>query len=109
MPAIDFGVWNKDPRNQPASFRDFFNFVPGNPGACSVSSKCYEPNWLVDAWIMPRLNNSTNLRVFLRTAIVDTLRNQHTGDIEAIMAVQRRPRNPAQEYKSRLSEELADW
>ena len=75
VPAIDFGGYNVHEDNQPRSFRDFFEAVPGNPGACSVSIKCYEPNWLVASWIMPRLARSPNLSVFLNTAIVDTLRD----------------------------------
>ena len=36
--------------NQPASFRDFFKHLDGNPGACTVSTKCYLPNQLVETW-----------------------------------------------------------
>ena len=50
VPAIDFGGYNRRPANQPASFRDLFDHIDGNPGACWVSVKCYQAKWLVDTW-----------------------------------------------------------
>ena len=50
VPAIDFGRLNGKLENQPASFRDFFKHLDGNPGACTVSTKCYLPNQLVETW-----------------------------------------------------------
>ena len=93
VPAIDFGGYNRYPENQPASFRDAMSFIPGNPGACSVSPKCYEPQNLVEGWIMPRLAASKNLRVFLRTAIVNTTRDAATGVVLSVTAITRVPTN----------------
>jgi hypothetical protein len=72
VPAIDFGGLNWRSENQPASFRAAMSTIPGDgapydpvlhigsgsPGACSVSTKCYLPNRLVERWIMPRLRRS---------------------------------------------------
>eukprot|EP00040_Diaphanoeca_grandis_P005538 m.33269 g.33269 ORF g.33269 m.33269 type:complete len:680 (-) comp16786_c0_seq1:136-2175(-) len=121
VPAIDFGGSNENPWNQPASFRDAMDSIPGNgtphtttmgsgsPGACSVSSKCYLPNVLVEDWIMPRLARSPNLQVFLRTSITNTERDG-SGNVVSITATQRTAKagGPA-EWSQRLSEELHDW
>ena len=69
VPAIDFGGANKYEANQPKSFRDFMNHVKGNPGACTVSIKCYLPGQLVRTWIMPRIAQSPNLHLLLRTTV----------------------------------------
>lgn len=120
VPAIDFGPANRLPENQPASFRSAMDSIPGSgkshtgtqgsgsPGACTVSSKCYLPNVLVNQWIMPRLAKSKNLLVFLRTAIRQTERDSD-GNIVALHAVQRTPRPGKLEWKARLSEEIRDW
>jgi len=112
VPAIDFGELNSMPENQPRSFREAMTFLGGpefNPGACWVSKTCYLPNRLVEGFIMPRLAATKNLRVFLRTVVVDTERSAATGAISALTAVQRTPVDPSLEWTARLSEELPDW
>jgi hypothetical protein len=121
VPAIDFGGPNEQADNQPASFRSAMGSIPGDgsphtanmgsgsPGACSVSTKCYLPNVLVDSWIMPRLARSPNLKVFLRTAVVATERHSTTGAVLSLTAVQRQPRAGVAEWSARLSDELPDW
>ena len=47
VPAIDFATANRQRENWPASFRDAMDFIKGNPGGCTVSTKCYLPNDLV--------------------------------------------------------------
>ena len=102
VPAIDFTTPNAQADNQPASFRSAMASIPGDgaphtattgsgcPGACSVSTKCYLPNVLVEEWIMPRLARSKNLKVFLRTAIVGTERRAGGGaDDECVSALER--------------------
>eukprot|EP00730_Choanoeca_flexa_P013337 TRINITY_DN5212_c0_g1_i2.p1 TRINITY_DN5212_c0_g1~~TRINITY_DN5212_c0_g1_i2.p1 ORF type:complete len:656 (+),score=135.69 TRINITY_DN5212_c0_g1_i2:31-1998(+) len=108
VPAIDFGGENSHVENQPASFRDFFNHLDGNPGGCTVSIKCYLPNKLVETWINPRLARSPNLKVFLRTAVVDTSRAPN-GDVTSIDVVQRTPRDNYTEYSQRFSDIFQDW
>ena len=63
-----------------ASFRSAMSSIPGDgsapdskrrtgsgcPGACSVSTKCYLPNVLVEDWILPRLRRASNLVVSTR-------------------------------------------
>eukprot|EP01079_Euglenida_sp_SAG-EU17-18_P011913 gene11913-2172_t len=51
-----------DPSTMPASWGSFMAAVPGNPGACSVSIKCYRPNWLVKFWVRPKLASLPNLK-----------------------------------------------
>jgi hypothetical protein len=121
VPAIDFGGPNRQPENQPSSFRSAMSSIPGDgatvkgqtgsgcPGACSVSTKCYLPNVLVEEWIMPRLKRATNLRVFLRTAVIATERHPSTGAVLSLTAVQRTPKPGAPEWSQRLSAELFDW
>jgi hypothetical protein len=122
VPAIDFGGPNKLRENQPASFADAMEFIPGSgktwnsttfegsgsPGACSVSTKCYLPNRLVDGWIMPRLRKSHNLKVLLRTVVVKTDRGAG-GAITALHLVQRKPKSGTVEWSQRLSDEMPDW
>ena len=123
VPAIDFGGvhGNSIPENQPASFRSAMASIPGtgsrhtatigsgSPGACSVSTKCYDPAGFVRDWVTPRLKRSTNLHVFLRAAVVHTERNSTDGSVVAVHAIQRTPRPSSQEWSVRLSEELSDW
>ncbi|EDQ86953.1 uncharacterized protein MONBRDRAFT_27772 [Monosiga brevicollis MX1] len=109
VPAIDFGSWNGDPDNQPASFRDFFFSLDGNPGGCTVSTKCYLPNNLVSDWIMPRLARSKNLKVFLRTAVKNVTRDATSGKILGITAIQRTPTDPTTEWDRLFSQDIEDW
>ena len=126
VPAIDFGGSNSRADNQPTSFREAMDYIPGtgqrwngstyegsgSPGACSVSTKCYLPNDFAQGWIMPRLAESKNLKVFLRTAVTSTSRNsgnKGNGTIASITAVQRTPRPNTTEWSQRLSAELPDW
>lgn len=67
--AIDFGNENWKTANQPASLAAMVSLMPGNPGACWVSYKCFLPDWLVAAYIMPTLAALPNLRLFLRTTV----------------------------------------
>lgn len=122
VPAIDFGGLNEHSANQPASFRSAMESIPGDgaafdpvshegsgsPGACSVSSKCYRPNVLVDDWIVPRLEKAKNLRVFLRTVITNSTRGPN-GILTELHAVQRSVVPGAAEWSMRLSDELPDW
>ena len=80
----------------------------GSPGACSVSSKCYLPNHLVDGWILPRLRKSRNLLLFLRTVVRQTERAPG-GALSALHVVQRTPRPGTIEWSQRLSVEMPDW
>lgn len=50
VPAWDMGSLNWMAENQPSSYRDLYHHLAGNPGACLVSLKCYEPNKLVQSW-----------------------------------------------------------
>jgi hypothetical protein len=123
VPAIDFGGPNRLSQNQPQSFRDAMAYIPGDgslpqnkppfqgsgsPGACAVSTKCYLPNDFVNGWVMPRLARSSNLDVYLRTAITKT-KKAANGSISSLTAVQRFPRAGTPEWSQRLSEELPDW
>jgi hypothetical protein len=108
VPAIDFGGLNKLPENQPPSFRDAMDYIKGNPGGCTVSTKCYLPFDLVHGWIMPRLARSKNLQLFLRTAVTNTHRDAD-GRVKSLVAVQRTPRAGFNEWSARMSIELPDW
>jgi hypothetical protein len=122
VPAIDFGGANTMRENQPASFVDAMASIPGDgkrpdpktmegsgsPGACSVSTKCYLPNRLVDDWIMPRLRKSQNLKLLLRTVVSNATRGAD-GAIQSLQFVQRSPRAGTTEWSQRLSDELPDW
>ena len=79
-----------------------------NPGACSVSTKCYLPNELVEQWILPRLANSSNLKVLLRAVVKNTTRSP-TGEIQSLSIVQRKAKAPIPEWSHRLSDVLEDW
>jgi len=126
VPAIDFNFANSLIDNQPASFVSCMKAIPlwsgksgdptphnassgaGSEGACSVSTQCYRPNRLVDAWILPRLRAARNLRLYLRTAVRKAVRGAR-GKLVAVEAVQRTPRAGTREWSARLSDELHDW
>eukprot|EP00039_Didymoeca_costata_P030882 m.31913 g.31913 ORF g.31913 m.31913 type:complete len:681 (+) comp8360_c0_seq1:75-2117(+) len=121
VPAIDFGGDNNHPENQPASFRSAMESIPGDgsahtatmgsgsPGACSVSTKCYLPNVLVEDWVMPRLNKLKNLQLFLNTVVKNVTREKDMVTGLTIIQRQENPQNPGGAWTQRLSDELYDW
>lgn len=92
VPAIDFGPYNRLAPNLPPSFVAMLASTgAGNPGQCWVSTKCYLPGTLVTGWILPRIANLTNLRLFPRTAVVGVEADNTTGAVTALRVVQRTP------------------
>ncbi len=108
--AIDFGGYNVKSINQPKSFQSLIQSIAPNynPGNCWVSAKCYQPQLLIEQWILPTLKNlSKYLTVYDRTVIKDTLTVNST--IQSISAIKRQPINVSQEWTYLLSEQLEDW
>ena len=76
------------------------------PGACLNLAQYVLLNPFVR--IMPRLARSPNLKVLLRTAVVNTTRLP-SGEVASITVVQRSPRDNYTEYDQRFSDVFADW
>ena len=98
---------------------------PANPGACWVSTMCYEPANLVKDYIVPAVARLPNLLVLNRTVIVRTEScstgrrsagplaggENLTKRVCAIHAVQRTPKAAAArgEWSRLLSASVRDW
>ena len=111
--ALDFGT-NRNRTFQSRTFRELMAALgaPANPGACWVSTMCYEPTTLLRRWIEPALGALPNLRVLTRTVITGTVPCAGAARrICALTAVQRtaRPGSKAEAWGRLLSETLADW
>jgi hypothetical protein len=74
---------------------------------CSTAAICDGVSTPFDR-IMPRLARSSNLKVFLRTAVVNTTRLD-SGEVASITVVQRSPRDNYTEYDQRFSDIFGDW
>jgi hypothetical protein len=113
--AIDLGsTWTDFPRNMngvlasglttpalgPADF---------NPGACTVSTKCFLPALFV-AWADALVASLPNLRVYRSTAVQAVGRDAATGRVTSVTAVRRTPTaaHPGG-YDRLLSAALPDW
>lgn len=106
--AIDFGNENRYPENQPRSFRELVRYLNSRPAACWVSLTCYEPQRMVDGWVLPRLANLTNLVLLDRTVVRATHRFSN-GSIASLTVTQRRPRPGVDEWAPLLSQSVSDW
>ena len=114
--AIDFshinvkghsmGRESQRPENLEKTFYDWMQALPGNPGACWVSDKCYEPKTLIETQVFPAINDEPYLKVFLNTVVksVTTKGRQ----IESLTAISRTPIKGSG-YERYLSEDIADW
>lgn len=114
VPAIDFGVANKaHTQNVPASLRQLLYgpLMPGgvNLGSCWVSSKCFQPQVALQAWIMPTLAAFPNLVFLPRTTVTAATRDAATGAVTSVSGVQREPPPGATGWEVLLSAQLADW
>ncbi len=114
--AIDFGTYSALPQNQPSSLRELISSISGNPGQCWVSTKCYEPQNLLNNWIFPTLDKlEKNLKIFYHTVVSQTFltigerKKGQPLSIDYIRAIQRTPFNYSEEWNKPLSDELNDW
>lgn len=108
VPALDFGSLNRLPENQPQSFRDLMRFLhEQKPPGCWVSTTCYEPQRMVNGWVIPRIRASSNLHLLERT-VVKAANHKITGGLASLQMVQRRARAGVQEWVL-LSETIDDW
>jgi hypothetical protein len=106
--AIDFGLLNRRPENQPRSFRELVAFLQEQRTPdCWVSTTCYDPERMVRGWVLPRLAASRNLVLLDRTVVRGASRRAD-GTLSALNMVQRRPRAGAEEWVP-LSQTLEDW
>jgi hypothetical protein len=114
--AIDFshinvkghsmGRESQRPENLEKTFYSWMQALPGNPGACWVSDKCYEPKTLIENQVFPTINDEPYLKVFLNTVVksVTTKGRQ----IESLTAITRTPVK-GDGYERYLSEDILDW
>lgn len=114
--AIDFshitvkghnmGRESQRPENLEQTFYRWMQSLAGNPGACWVSDKCYEPKTLIEERIFPTISDEPNLKLFLNTVVksVQTKGRQ----IESVSAITRTPVK-GNGYERYLSEDIADW
>lgn len=110
--AIDYGAENSPGQgnadNLPKVFQDLGNVFQGNPGACWVSAKCYEPFDLIQKFIAPKTAAFPNLKVFFNTCVTSSKRDTN-GKVIQVTAVQRSPKSGVDPWGLPLSEVIADW
>jgi hypothetical protein len=107
--AVDFDA-NRNPVDLPGAFRDmlFGGAISAN-NSCWVSTRCFEPQLAMSAWILPALRSFPNLRTYLGTAVVASTRDGATGAVTSVTAVQRTPVAGTTGWELPLSSTLADW
>jgi hypothetical protein len=114
--AIDWGdVWAEFPRNMNAGFASLMTSAAlggaagVNPGACTVSTKCFAPVLAAD-WLAAALARLPSVRVFASTAVTAVARDAGSGRVTGLTAVQRSPTAAHPSGWDRLqSAALLDW
>eukprot|EP01084_Bolivina_argentea_P175722 304236_1 len=119
--AIDYGPYNGKAINQPKSFQSLINSMSpngSNIGNCGESTTCYQPQNLINKWILPMLSNlSQYIKFYDRTVIKNTFNSTYIDNntkkinkyITSVSAIQRKPKNISSEWTYLLSEQLTDW
>lgn len=104
--GIRLGKESQRPENLEGTFYNWMQALPGNPGACWVSDKCYEPAPFVEKKIRPAIDAEPYLKVFLNTVVksVETKERQ----IVSLSAISRTAVQGTG-YERYLSEDIADW
>ncbi|NBX16925.1 MAG: FAD-dependent oxidoreductase [Proteobacteria bacterium] len=104
--GLQIGKESQRPENLETTFYKWMQALNGNPGACWVSDKCYEPSPFVEKQIKPAIAAEPFLKVFLNTVI----KSAETKDrqIVALKAVQRTAVGGTG-YERYFSEDIADW
>lgn len=116
--AIDFGeTYAHFPIHLPALFIDLLTtgsiggLLPNgtaNVGRCTVSDKCFLPEWAVE-WANAEFLKYPNLEVFLNSAVIQSTRDPVSTNITQLTILQRTPVPGTHGYERRLSDALADW
>jgi hypothetical protein len=107
--AIDFGATATNfPKNLPTSLAYILSHGPfgegnSNPAGCSVSSKCFLPEWFVSA-CLNAFARRPNLRLYLNTAVTASVRDGATGRVTSVAATQRAPAAGTAGYERLQSE-----
>lgn len=104
--GLRLGKESQRPENLEGTFYNWMRALPGNPGACWVSDKCYEPAPFVEKKIRPAIDAEPYLKVFLNTVVksVETKEKQ----IISLTAISRTAVRGTG-YERYLSEDIADW
>jgi len=104
--GLRLGKESQRPENLEGTFYSWMRALPGNPGACWVSDKCYEPAPFVEKKIRPAIDAEPYLKVFLNTVVksVETKEKQ----IVSLSAISRTAARGTG-YERYLSEDIADW
>jgi hypothetical protein len=107
--AIDYGEDNSPDgptaANLPKSFLELSDLFSESTGRCWVSERCYEPQVLVkylDGLLQP-------VRVLRNTVVVNVTRDDASGRVVSVTAVQRTARGNTTGWEHRLSDVLDDW
>lgn len=101
----------REPANMTPLFRDAL-LATGNPGRGWVSRFCFEPRVFLETHLLPEIaHRSQKITVFYNTVIKQAEVNKTTGQLIAIVAIQRAPDDSLREkgYDQLLSADLADW
>jgi hypothetical protein len=112
--AIDFGHNNSKLSNMPASLREFVTLLSkrANGNLCWVSAwPCFDPSWAVDYFVLPQLRRRPNIKVLLRSVVIDTRRDQASGNVRSLQVVSRtfKEQPGESEWGAPLSSDLEDW
>jgi hypothetical protein len=112
--AIDFGkTVDNFPANLPHALGWILSHGPfgngtDNRGGCSVSIKCFLPEWFVSA-CMDAFARRPNLRLYLSTVVTSSTRDAASGRVISVTATQRSPMPGTTGYDRLQSEALPDW
>lgn len=104
--GVQLGRESQRPENLESTFYKWMTGIPGNPGACWVSDKCYEPSPFIEKMIRPAINAEPYLRVFLNTVVKSVATKER--QIVSISTITRTPVKGTG-YERYLSDDIADW
>ncbi|MEN9826477.1 MAG: hypothetical protein RI953_2222, partial [Pseudomonadota bacterium] len=104
--GLPLGRESQREENLETTFYKWMKSLTGNPGACWVSDKCYEPAPFVEKNITPTIEAEQFLKVYLNTVV----KSVETKDrrIIAVKAIQRTPVT-GKGYERYFSEDISDW
>jgi hypothetical protein len=104
--GLAIGKESQRPENLEGTFYQWMQSLPGNPGACWVSDKCYEPAPFVEKQIFPVIEAERNLKVFLNTVVKSV--EVKDRRIVSLKAIQRKVKSGTG-YDSFFSQDVTDW
>lgn len=104
--GLRLGKESQRPENLEGTFYKWMQALPGNPGGCWVSDKCYEPEPFVNQQILPTIAAESSLKVYLNTVVKSVeVKDRRIVSLKAIQRTATRGTG----YERYFSDDITDW